>query len=239
MMTVYCHRCGKKQPESAHFCFECGASLVSTDLLATEAEYRPNLGVTPDPSTVDSANFDMIRAVVSPHPWRRYFAHFIDLLVFGTAGSFAVGLLLAAIFPNSSGDWIALFENPIVAILLVYLCAIPIEAALLSSTGTTLGKGVFGIKLSHNTGRLLSFAEALQRGCYRWFQAEALGVPILVLIANYFAYNTLTQKGITRYDEALSVNVTHTQWGPVRASIAIVVTLLTFFLASYLNSFNP
>lgn len=242
---MYCYQCGKKQLDSSKFCFACGASLLQSESAGTASSESKQLSEIArrakwEGSDIAADTNQVPENAVKPssdtHPWRRYFAHFIDVLILGSVGSFAIGVLLYLLFPNHRADLDLLFKNPFVSVVLVYLAAIPLEAILLSTRGTTLGKGIFGIRVENMEGKLLSFFESLQRGFSRWLHAEGLGIPVVTLITNLSAYNTLTGKGVTSYDEALRVRVTHKKWGALRAIFAVLSTVLAFMAVSFMNA---
>lgn len=253
---MYCYKCGKKQPDSGRFCFHCGASLSDLDLdqgapVSTHVSRQKDEDAKPsgrpemsghDNPRAESGDFESRPSAGSEglsagvHPWRRFFAHTIDVWAFGLAGSFAVGFLAYSLFPSSTESLNALFENPLVALALVYVVMIPIESALLASTGTTLGKALFGIRVLNSKGGLLTFNQAIERGVNRWARAEGLGLPIVSLVAYALAYGQLKKQGFTNYDRSLSVSVRHTVWSAGRAIMVFVATIVIFLIVIMVNA---
>lgn len=115
------------------------------------------------------------------HPWRRLFALTVDIC---TAG-FALFLLLifafSAAMPEQTAGFAKAMENPIVASVVLYLIWLPAEAVLLSLLGTTPAKWLFGIKVAHPGGGLLSFSESLNRSFLVFVQGVGFGIPFVAL----------------------------------------------------------
>jgi len=57
-----------------------------------------------------------------------------------------------------------------------------------------------------------------------------LGIPIITLFTHIQAYNRLTRRGVTWWDEEGGFQVTHRRIGPVRASAAILLLVLSIGL---------
>src|SRR3546814_9931476 len=62
--------------------------------------------------------------------------------------------------PVQAAGFAKAVENPIVASIVLYLVWLPAEALLLSLFGTTPAKWLFGIKIAHPGGNLLSFSRS-------------------------------------------------------------------------------
>ena len=249
---MFCQQCGEKQPKLGHFCFSCGAELLQCGAESeeiSERSQRPNEIRPQEPSNLESAPVQEMHSPESesneglrepsilsgrPHQWRRFFAHFIDLWVFGLGGGFALGFLGYAILPEATMD--AVFNNPLATLVLLYAVNIPIEAAFLASSGTTLGKGIFGIRVMHQSGRRLSFGEGASRAFERWWRAEGCGIPIVILFTMARAYGQLKSEGITGYDIDKEVAVSHARWTPLRAVIVTVSTVVVFAGVVLLNA---
>lgn len=169
------------------------------------------------------------------HPWRRLFARTVDIC---TAG-FVLFLLLifafSATMPEQAAGFVKAVENPIVASLVLYLIWLPAEAVLLSLFGTTPAKWLFGIKVAHPGGGLLSFSESLNRSFLVFVQGVGLGIPFVALFTQLFAYRRLTKTGTTLWDTSTSAAVLHKKWGVFRA---LVCTAAVFAVLIMMSAFN-
>ena len=189
---------------------------------------RHNL-TTPE-STMSSS------ALVNHHPWRRFFARTVDLLIWSTAASFLIGLLLAMFTPQLVNRFVALTSNMYIAGIVFYFLWIPVEATLLTLFGTTFGKWCFGISVEQQDRGNLDFGTALNRTCLVWLKGDGLGLPLVTLITRIVAYNKLTSTGITSWDEECKTDVLHKKWGIVRAVMCTVLIVVLVVSMAILNA---
>lgn len=136
-----------------------------------------------------------------PHPWRRYFARTIDIVLFSFGAGLVVGLIGAV-----SGSGVLLVILSIVAWVFGWIF---IEAALLATWGTTPGKLLFGITLRTAQGTKLDFGTALGRAFKVWFRGLGLSLPIVSIVTLVMAYNRLKERGDTSWDADGGFQVTH------------------------------
>ena len=170
------------------------------------------------------------------HPWRRLFARTVDIC---TAG-FVLFLLLifafSATMPEQAAGFAKAIENPIIASVVLYLIWLPAEALLLSLFGTTPAKWLFGIRVAHPAGDLLSFSDALNRSFLVFVQGVGFGIPFVALFTQLFAYRRLTKTGTTLWDTSSSAVVLHKKWGVFRALVCTAAVFGVLILMSALNA---
>ena len=175
------------------------------------------------------------------HPWRRFFARLVDgsLLFSLYVTIFPFGLYAAAtIFDYAveqgveigKQDVFGLFSLGILAGGLLYWFLV--ESLFLSLFGTTPAKWLFGIRVAHSDGSLLSFSEAFSRFFRIFVQGLGFGIPVIALFTQLFAYRRLTKTGTTRWDTATNAVVFHKEWGVFRALTCIACVVFLFFGAS-------
>lgn len=246
---MYCEQCGNEVSEGANFCGKCGAKLHLSiknggDIKQPNAHKHPSgnaeppenpssrvveaSGVAPDSS---SGFFGGIY-----HPWRRFFARTVDLILFGLPVFGVAAFLFGYFFPENVDIVIRQLENPIVAGVMVYVVWIPIESMFLSVAGTTPAKWVFGISVRTTSGSKLNYGDALKRTLLLWVQGEGFGIPIITLFTRLFAYRRLTKTGSTLWDEDVGSLVKHSEWGVVRAFFSVLVVVLALVVLSVLNA---
>jgi len=165
------------------------------------------------------------------HPWRRYFARFVDYSTLGLITFaifvfivvFVLDIFIPDIFSKLSAEW--LIVGVLLALLLMPML---IEAILLSTAGNTLGKLLFGISVRTTSGQILSFNQALKRSWGVLFQGMAMGIPIVLAFTQYFAYKRLTNTGTTLWDTDADCIVTHKTWSTARriTCVATVIILI-------------
>lgn len=127
------------------------------------------------------------RDIVEPHPWRRYFAHAIDLTLVGLMVSFVQFVLLHHNLVNISKG-----ENVLCG-LAGWGLLVLIEPLLLARFGTTAGKWCMGITVTRPDGERLSYSEALNRTALVWFYGAGLGLPLVELVCSYLSYRRYTR----------------------------------------------
>lgn len=201
-----------------------------------------------DPNAPFPASGDVARQSIAPvdqskaflggqhHPWRRLFARTVDIC---TAG-FALFLLLifafSATMPEQAAGFAKAVENPIIASVVLYLIWLPAETVLLSLFGTTPAKWLFGIRIEHPGGNLLSLAEALNRSFLVFVQGVGFGIPFVALFTQLFAYRRLTKTGTTLWDTSANAVVLHKKWGVFRALACTAAVFAVLILISALNA---
>lgn len=148
---------------------------------------------------------------VGKHPWRRYFARGVDNLVNPSLLYVWLGTTLAIFMPSAAAAFLAWTEtvNFFVDIMLSLVIATLMNALLLGTLGTTLGKFIFGVRIRETDGRGLSFSRAFRRELLVWFQGMGLGIPVLSLFMQAHAYYQLDHDGTTTWDEDMNLVVTH------------------------------
>ena len=105
-------------------------------------------------------------------PWRRFLARGLDL----TFGTLILWAVLSLIFRvnvgniGAFGEWLLTFVE--------WGIWLPIEALLLSRWGTTPGKWIMGIRVEHEDGRKLTFAEAADRTWVVYIKGMGANIPI-------------------------------------------------------------
>lgn len=170
------------------------------------------------------------------HPWRRFFARTVDVSTIGLLLFVLVAFAVGATMPAKAEGFAKALENPIIAGFLLYLVWIPAEAAFLSLFGATPAKWLFGIRVVHSNGGLLSFSQAIKRSFLVWIQGVGLGIPFVALFTQLFAYRRLTKTGTTLWDTSTSAVVQHKQWGLFRAVVCTAVVFGVLVLMGVLNS---
>lgn len=163
---MFCQKCGNQLRENANFCNSCGQAVLNETI---KNEIISNL---------------------NPKPWRRFWARWIDIMLFSIFG----GLLLY------SFDFIY-STNEIVLGLIILAAYVFVEAITLSIFGTTFGKWLLSIKITKEDNTRLTFVEALNRSFVVYIAGLGLGIPILSLITLVSSYSELKKDKITRWDK--------------------------------------
>ena len=137
------------------------------------------------------------------------FARTVDICTAGLALFLVLMFAFSAMLPEWAAGLVESIDNPIVAGVVLYLIWLPVEGLFLALFGTTPAKWVFGIRVGHPSGDLLTFSEALKRSFLVCFQGAGFGIPFVALFTQVFAYRRLTKTGTTLWDMAANAVVLH------------------------------
>ena len=121
-----------------------------------------------------------------PHPFRRYFAAFLDGHLYILICMFLIFVVFGVRYVDRPSPLFYLLG--ILFYLALYFLA---ESFILSQTGFTFGKWMLGERVIHDTGRFLTFQEAYQRNWRRLLYGRGLDLPIVRiwrLIKSYRQY---------------------------------------------------
>jgi uncharacterized RDD family membrane protein YckC len=150
-------------------------------------------------------------------PWVRYWARSIDIALI----SIIVGVPIGAVLPDELNN--RLVVDQLIQFLALTLW-IPIEAALIATFGCTPGKALLRVRVSDKNGSNLSFGQALSRSFGVWLKGLGTGlIPLVTLVTSLFAYNRLSNNGVTAWDRDGRFKVTHRKVGIVRTLVAIAI----------------
>jgi len=146
------------------------------------------------------------------HPWRRFFARHLDLVLM----AFALGMINGAVFEENSPAG-RLLNNGGVMMLLAIVLFVPVEAILLATWGSTTGKALYGIRIKRDDAGALSFGEALSRSFDVSARGLGFGLPLVSWVTLFLGYKTLRDTKKTSWDSRLELSVRHARIGVGRA----------------------
>jgi uncharacterized RDD family membrane protein YckC len=147
----------------------------------------------------------------SPHPWRRYAARTLDNVVVGSLAWILVAVIAYILAPEPTRAVLALLSQrgaQFFSFVLLALFNIPANALLLRTTGFTLGKWVFGVRVTKDEKRL-TFGSALHREADVFVRGVGLGVPLIAIVTAIYAYYRLTSRGMTSWDRDQDLTILH------------------------------
>jgi len=175
---------------------------------------------------------------LSAHAFSRFGARMLDVIVFHA-------IILMIISPegapeDSRGIWESFREGPTeeqqsyaYRMALIKMSAFLgwhlIEAVLLATVGTTLGKSLFNLRVQTTLGAKLSLITSLGRSLMVWIMGMAAGVTLFQGLANFLSFRRLQLHGMTTWDRLLQTEV---KQGPISRTRWLTIILL-FFAAAY------
>ena len=136
-----------------------------------------------------------------PTPWRRYAARvFIDLPLNGLIGMMAISFIGYSIAPMSFDAYVSNI-NIAVDIILTAFVGCLISGAMIGTTGSTIGKLIFGLKVKTLSGENPGLLKGITRDLQVYFSGMWLAIPLLSLFGIYLSYKKLAEKRTTLWDE--------------------------------------
>jgi uncharacterized RDD family membrane protein YckC len=137
-------------------------------------------------------------------PWRRYGARMLDIIINGGIGFVLFGFGFALIAPDYADQFFSIFEGPagrLIDLFATVIAAGVFNAIVMGTTGTTLGKAIFGIKVCMPDQTSLGLLACFKREFKVWIFGMGLGLPIVSLIAMIVGYKTVAGRKQASWDE--------------------------------------
>lgn len=159
------------------------------------------------------------------HPWRRYFARNLDIVIYDLIWS--AFSLLALRWNTGSFSFLILLE-----VYISFGLMLIIEPILLSTLGTTPGKWIFGLRVRADDGSKLSYSAALRRTWGVFHYGYGFAIPIYSLYRNYQSYKICTDDSALQWDEDNAYTILDLKRRRIAAFIA--AHLLLQFIAALL-----
>ena len=164
-----------------------------------------------------------------PCPWRRYFARGLDLLIYRT--------VLVVIF---SFTYFGVIESSLLMAVLTLLLMFILEPLQLCLFKTTLGKLLFGLRVTNNDGGRLTYGEALHRTWYVFLYGMGLGIPIAELVMNWKSYKRSKDGELLYWEDYSKVVPREMNWKhAVGISGTVVGWLVVIILTINLSQMPP
>lgn len=166
------------------------------------------------------------------HPWRRFFARFIDTLTLGFSTAFFIsfyaastlGINLNSYFSGSLLVWAAFTTASLIIT----------ETALLHLFATTPGKWLFGIRVHANNGGNLSLKNSLERALGAQLIGQGANIPGVGLLTYSLGYIRLTRTRTTFWDTSAQSKVECVPMSGARIAICTAVTVVAMMVNSAL-----
>ena len=195
--NIFCNKCGAPNDAGAQFCARCGTSLIPTAAPAASSAGAPSSSF-PQPAPAYAAGYappagyPMAQAGVRYGGfWIRVVAAIVDgilvrIVVHPVAAIFGIGgLTLGHLGMHGLGHHAALpfliFGSGVLFVLTVGASWLYEALMLSSSYQATLGKMIFGMKVTDLSGNRLSFVHATGRHFAKWISGMILGIGYIMV----------------------------------------------------------
>lgn len=173
-----------------------------------------------------------------PRPWVRFWARTLDLNIFLLLSSVLIGFLYGFLYALINKEAPSFSDTILVLILLGLPIAFVIDAISMTLFGNTPGKAILRTSVTNADGSKLSFRDALLRNMRVYFSGYGLGIPLVQFVTFIVAYNKLTNKGKTAWDEKHNFIVSHGHIGGGRVLIYCVVFFIFLIITALLNNIS-
>ncbi|MDO1558028.1 RDD family protein [Brevundimonas sp. 2R-24] len=153
----------------------------------------------------------------APRPWRRFFGRWADGVVLGSILWFSISMATYLVDPLAGDRLVAfLYSAPgrLLESLMTLVLVAPFSALLISLTGGTPGKWMFGVRIARPDGRRISYGEALGREFQVIVRGYGLAIPIVALVMLWRSKERLESTGRTVWDPKAKRTVTYRNDGP-------------------------
>lgn len=150
-------------------------------------------------------------------PWSRFFAQWFDVSLL-----FALMSVLLAL----TGYRLERDGTRFLAQLLILPVGLMVQAALLSTIGTTPGKAMLGLRVRTWDRALADVRTLIRRQGLLLVKGMALGIPLINLVTSYLAKKKLDRARLTVWDEAAGTDVYQTEHQPGRLWLCALAIML-------------
>lgn len=167
-----------------------------------------------------------------PTPWRRYAARTLDTTLNGVIMLTLFAIAFYAIAPASADEFFQIFATGggrVLDILLSTAAASILSGMLIGVSGLTLGKWIFGVRVTRPDETKMGIGPALVRDFSVLFKGLGMGIPIVGLLTLWFSYRRLRKHEATTWDEGRYV-VWHRPSGSSQYLLNVVGILLILLI---------
>jgi uncharacterized RDD family membrane protein YckC len=113
------------------------------------------------------------------------------------------GIALFALVPYEADLFFVFLESPsgiLINFILATLMGCVLTGLIIGSTGSSVGKYFFGVRVTTHNGLPIGAMAGMVRDLEVWVKGLGLGIPIVVLFTQIYSYIGLTKSGISSWD---------------------------------------
>ncbi len=186
------------------------------------------------PEVKQQAESSPSKAIGEVSPWARFLARAIDLAVVAVL-ALTAGIAMAFSLPI----WkMGAIPSALLSTAVFGVALLGYEAVAVSLFGTTIGKAIFGLRISADDGGLLELKSAFRRAFWAWASGNAcyFFFPAATVFFWWRGYKVLTTTGGTSWDDKAGSTVTQSTIGSFRfllgASVSVFLMLGSLILSN-------
>ena len=182
--TFFCNKCGAQNAAGAQFCNRCGASTSPTPSAVPTAASQPSAS----PYAASATAYQAVAPVAGVGYggfWIRVVAAIIDSVIMrvvvAPVGLIFGGLGMAGMMSGIPHAGLHILGGGITIILLIFGSWLYEAFMESSSYQATLGKMIFGMKVTDLNGNRISFERATGRHFAKWLSAIIFGIGYIMV----------------------------------------------------------
>jgi uncharacterized RDD family membrane protein YckC len=178
---------------------------------------------------------------IRPAPWRRYLARVLDMFLLGWFTWMVLGIVLAAVNRELFGILFThggLMSIRMLSSVIVWASLIPVQALLIGTSGTTLGKWIFGVRITKRDGSAIGIRAAMAREASVFGVGMFGGAPVLAFVPMLIAYRVLTETGSTQWDRGKDWVVTQREPGDVQTGMFVLGMVVLFAMGTLIGHYE-
>lgn len=206
-----CSTCRKDCHPNFRICPNCGSLLTAVENgmpSGTQVHQKPTpvshqaTAAQPNYKHKVIAGTEWTEAPVAP--WRRWAARTIDMVFNGLVMAAGTGVVLFSLAPFEANVFFSFLETPAGLILNLTLSSLLgcfLTGLVIGSTGSSIGKFLFGIRVTDQNGSPIGASAGLSRDLEIWVKGLGVGIPIVALFTQVHAYKNLKKTGTSSWDQ--------------------------------------
>lgn len=165
-------------------------------------------------------------------PWARYFARHLDY-----ATSIFVAVVVSMLTFSSVHEIVLMTVGQMIVagVVLTFVWAF-VEAALVSTYGTTPGKYLLGIHVADSEGLKPGLAQSLRRSLAVWAMGVGMALPIVGLVTQFLGWRALKRHGVAPWDRLTNTTVEHFDYHILSPIFYFFTLSALIFLAGVLGA---
>lgn len=237
-LCVTCVNCGSMVSNPGLdvqlLCSDCGMDEFHVVQTSAPPPRRPSyapLNPTAVPSNISPCPPDDDigdSPVVSP--WARWAARILDFWIGAFAAAFVLGIVLSSIGIDTDN------VSEIGWMILAIPSGLALDALCYYFFGWTLGKWLFAVKVRHQDGCRLTYAEYIKRNFWVLVKGFGLAIPLVSLVTFIVQYNRLRAGKSASYDEGKDIKIVRSKHSVARTIFGIIALILLFIFLAACNA---
>ena len=173
-------------------------------------------------------------------PWRRFGARMFDTTIHGVVGIIVLAYAWYSFAPISADKFFNFISSPAGTVfdpIITGIVAALVGGFVIGSTGSSIGKAIFGVKVVHANLQAIGIGNGLKREIQVWFLGLGLGIPLVTLFTMISAYRKLRDNGTTTWDAGRN-HVLYRPDGPFQSAMNVLGIVLAVLVIGTVRVLN-